>query len=802
MVCALFFTVNGQDLLKSGDLSAVKVDQLSDADIAKLQQQLKSSGLTISQAEQMAAAKRMPQTEIIKLRERLTHTEAANRADPTVGVTNNVRTTSELNEYKTVEKTAQAKVSVFGSQLFTTASLSFEPNLRIATPMNYVLGPDDELLLNIYGVQEASFHLLVQPEGMITIPQVGQVHVAGLSLEDAITQIKSKLSGTVYHSIKSGSTHLSVTLGKIKSIRVTILGAAKPGLYTISSLTTLFNALYLAGGPDNNIGSYREITLIRGGKVYRTIDLYEFLMMGYVKDNVLLKEGDVINIPVYKKRVTITGQIKRPGTYEMLENENTMRLIECAGGFTEQAYTASIKVTSLTATQRKVKDLANAAFAGYIPQKGDEFLVNGILDRYENRVQIKGAVYREGQYELTSGLTISGLITKSDGLKQDAFLERGLLTRTKDDMSIQNISFSVKDVVNGDTDIVLKREDIVQIASVFDLKDESVVTINGEVRKPGQFMYRENLGLKDLIFEAGGFTNAAANYRIEIARRIRNENGKTVSDSLAEILNTGAEKDLVMRRFKYLLQPYDIVTVRRTPGYAEQKKITIKGEVLYPGEYTIRLKTEKIGQLLLRSGGFTNAAYIDGIYLMRQSSNSPLEKKEKIDKAAAINTKGSDSILAEKIANPVSKIPVNMRAIIANPYSPDNLILTEGDEIVVPKINELVKITGEVYSPTEVKYQEGQSLRYYIDRAGGYNDFARRTKTYVVYANGQVAKTKMALWGLIRSYPKIRTGTEIFVPKIVKTEHKRLSTGEIVGLTSVIVSMAGVAVTLINSLNK
>ena len=800
MVCSLFFSVNGQDLLKSGDLSAVKVDQLSDADITKLQQQLKSSGLTVSQAEQRATAKGMPQTEIIKLRERLSHTETANRAAPAASVSDAKEPV--LNEYKTVEKTTPGKVSVFGSQLFTTASLSFEPNLRIATPMDYVLGPDDELLLNIYGVQEASFHLQVQPEGAVTIPQVGQIHVSGLSLEDAITQIKNKLEATVYHSIKTGATHLSVTLGKIKSIRVTILGASKPGLYTVSSLTTLFNALYLAGGPENSIGSYREITLVRNGKVNRKIDLYEFLMMGYVKDNVLLKEGDVINIPVYKKRVTITGQVKRPGTYEMLDNENTEQLIHCAGGFTEQAYTASIKVTSLTSTQRKVKDLMNAEYTSYIPQKGDEFLVSGILDKYENRVQIKGAVYREGQYELTPGLTIKGLIKKSDGLKPDAFPQRGLLIRTKDDMTTENIPFNVKNVVEGNDDILLKKEDVIQIASIFDLKDEAVVTINGEVRKPGQFTYRENLGLKDLLFEAGGFTNAAANYNIEVARRIRNNTDQTVSDSIAEILNVSADKDLAVEQFRQFLQPFDIVTVRRAPGYTEQQKVIISGEVLYPGEYTLRSKTEKVGELLARSGGFTKAAYLDGIYLIRHHQNNASEQKEKIEKTSAVNTKGSDSALVEKIINPVSKIAVNIRAIQANSQSPDDLLLDEGDEIVVPKLNELVKITGEVYSPTEIKYEQGEPLRYYINRSGGYNDFARTSKIYVIYPNGQVAKTKTALFGLVRFYPKIKTGTEVFVPRVIKTEHKRLSTGEVVGLTSVIVSMAGVAVTLINSLHK
>jgi protein involved in polysaccharide export with SLBB domain len=789
-MCFSFHVVSAQDLLKARDLSGIKVDQLTDADISKLQQQLKSSGLSVSQAEQVAASKGMPQVEIIKLKERLT------RTNPLAGADNNKEL--EPNEYKTVEKITSEKVSVFGSQLFTTASLSFEPNLRIATPMNYVLGPDDELLLNIYGVQEANFRLLVRAEGMIIIPQVGQVHVAGLPLEEAITQIKNKLSSTVYRSIKNGSTHLNVTLGKIKSIRITILGAMKPGLYTVSSLTTLFNALYLAGGPDINIGSYREIALIRNSEVYRKIDLYEFLMMGYVKDNVLLKEGDVINIPVYKKRISIAGQVKRPGTYEMLENENTEQLIQYAGGFTEQAYTAGVKVTSLTTTQKKVKDLTNTAFASYIPQKGDELLVSGILDKYENRVQIKGAVYREGQYELTPGLTIKGLIKKSDGLRQDAFLERGLLIRTKDDMSTESIPFSVKNIANGDTDIVLKKEDSIRIASIFDLKDESVVTINGEVRKPGQFLYREDIGLKDLIFEAGGFTDAAANHRIEIARRIKNNNNQTVPDSIAEILNVSAEKDLAVHRFRHILQPFDVVTVRKALGYVEQKKVTISGEVLFPGEYVLRFRREKIGQLLMRSGGLTNAAYMDGIYLIRHKKDSALEYKEKIDKIMAVDTKGSDSILAKKIINPISKIPVNMRAIIANPYSQDNLILFEGDEIVIPKINELVKITGEVYLPVEVKYYEGKSLKYYIYRAGGYNDFARTSKTYVVYPNGQVAKTKTTLWGLIRSYPKIKTGTEIFVPRIIRTERKRLTIWEIVGLTSMVASTTGIVISLMN----
>jgi protein involved in polysaccharide export with SLBB domain len=801
-MCLTCYATFGQDLLKAGDLSAVKVDQLTEADIAKFQQQLKSSGLTVAQAEQLAASKGMPQVEIIKLRERLTRNEGAAGPRTDLSSIANNQKAQELNEYKTIEKAAPGRTSVFGSQLFSTASLSFEPNLRIATPMDYVLGPDDEMLLNIYGVQEANFRLLVQPEGIVTIPQVGVISVAGLTLEEATRQIKNRLTRTVYRSLNTGATNLSITLGRIKSIHVTILGATKPGMYTVSSLTTLFNALYLAGGPDNNIGSYREIELIRNDKVYRKIDLYDFLLSGYVKDNVLLKESDVINIPVYKNHVTITGQVKRPGTYEMLEGENTEKLIQYAGGFTEQAYTASVKVTALTATQRKVRDLGILAFKTYLPQKGDEFLVGSILDKYENRVRISGAVYREGQFELTNGLTVGGLIRKADGLKPDAFLQRGLLTRTKDDMTIENIPFCVKDVVSGDADFVLKKEDVIHIASIFDLRDELTVGIYGEVHKAGVFPYKDNYSLKDLIFEAGGFTDAATNYRIEIARRIKNEDDKAISDSIAQVLIITADKELAIQGTRLLLRPFDIVMVRRNPGYFEQKKITITGEVLYPGPYTLQSKKEKVSEIIQRAGGFTRTAYLAGTYLIRHNNNSAAEQQEKISKAASVNVKGSDSALIEKIINPFSKIPVNIRSILADSSSPDNLTLTEGDEIVVPKINELVKITGEVYSPTEVKYQQGQPLKYYINRAGGYNDFARPSNIYVVYANGQVAKARTALFGVVRFYPKIQTGTEIFIPRIIKTEHKRLTTGEVVGLTSVLVSMAGVTISIINSLKK
>lgn len=792
---------SAQDFLKGKDLSKIKVDQVSDADIARLQQQLKQASMSFAQAEQMAAAKGMPQGEIMKLRQRLANLEAGGSASTATTTNSDPNTTTRTtieSGYQKVEKTAEQTTKVFGAQLFNSTSLSFEPNLRIATPGDYQIGPDDELLLNIFGVQEASYRLSVQPEGTISIPNVGVIIVAGLTMNDATKVIREKLIRTVYRSLATSATNMTLTLGNIRSIRITVIGATKPGNYTVSSLTTLFNALYICGGPDQ-IGSFRSIELIRNNKVHLKADLYQFLLKGDARQNILLKEGDLINIPVYQKRVSINGEVKRPGLYELIEGEQAPQLIDFAGGFTEKAYTATIKVNQLTNREKRIRDLDSAGFTTYAPLKGDSIVVDAILNKYENRISINGAVYRPGIFEWNKGLTLSGLIRKAEGPRDDAYAARGLLNRMKPDLSRDVIAFSLSDVLNDPAkDILLQKDDSVTIVSVKDLKDEVSVSIGGEVRKPGVFAFRNNYSLKDLLLEAGGFTDAASSFRIEVSRRITKNITGAASDQVAEVVSLDVEKELDLKGAQFILQPYDLITVRRNPGYLEQKQVTVSGEVFFPGAYTIRTKQDRISDLIGRSGGLTATAYPEAISLIRVNKGPKIQQEEKAKIIADQIADSVDYKDINELMDPTVKIAIDVRAIFSDPNSNENLFLEEGDILEIPKKDLLVKISGEVYSPTKTTFESGRNLNYYISRAGGITDKARKSSIYVVYANGHIAKTERYLFGLFKHYPRIQTGADIIVP--ARTIKTKASTGEIIGIAGVLVSMAGVAISIMNTL--
>lgn len=796
----LSLTVTAQDILSAKDLSKIKVDQVSDADINRLLQQLKQASISIAQAEQMAAAKGMPQGEISKLRQRLANLEGNSLSRKTdADPQSNTRETVTSN-YVTSAKVETQAIPVFGAQLFTTTSLSFEPNLRIATPADYQIGPDDELVLNIFGVQEASYRLSVQPEGTISVPNVGVITVAGLSIDEAKKLIRDRLVKTVYRSIASGVTNFTLTLGNIRSIRITVIGAAKPGNYTVSSFTTLFNALYLCGGPDK-IGSFRSIELIRNNKVYLKADLYQFLLKGDTRQNILLKEGDLINIPVYQKRVTIQGEVKRPGLYELLDTEPAVQLIEYAGGFTEKAYTANIKVNQFTNRERRIKDLSLGAFQQYVPARGDSIAIEPILEKYENRITISGALYRPGIYEWSEGMKLADLIQKAEGLREDAYLKRALVHRLKPDLTKEVIAFSLENSSNRTAQrILLEKNDSVIISSVNDLKDERTVNITGEVRKPGSFVFRNGYTLKDLLLESGGFTDAATAFRVEIARRIIDSTSANLSERIADVVNIDVEGELDTKGNQFVLAPFDLVTVRRNPGYITQKQVMVEGEVLYPGKYTIRSKQDRISDLLARSGGFTPSAYKEAASLIRKTKQSKIQQEEKAKSIADDMADSVDYRRVNELLDSTVKIAININEILNNPNSNENLYLEEDDILEVPKRDLLVKISGEVYSPTKTTFEEGRSLNYYLSRAGGITDKARKGSIYVVYANGQISKTEKYLFGLIKNYPRIRTGADIIVPaKAIKT---RASTGEIIGIAGVLVSMAGVAISIMSTLKN
>jgi protein involved in polysaccharide export with SLBB domain len=703
-------------------------------------------------------------------------------------------------EVKTTPVAAPAS-NVFGSQLFTTASLSFEPNLRIATPPNYVLGPDDELLVVVYGFQEATIKLQVLPEGNVYIPQVGSIPVAGLTVEAATKRIQQKMANTAYRTLAGAQSKLGITLTKIKSIRITILGANKPGNYTVSSLATVFNALYLAGGPDNEVGSYRNIQLIRNNQLFKTIDLYDFLVKGNAADNILLKENDVINIPVYQKRVTLRGEIKKQGVFELKDGENLTQLIQFAGGYTDNAYKAILKIQSNTDKEQVVKDITQQAQINYIPASGDRIQVPRILNRIDNAVELNGAVYRPGQYEFTEGLTLKTLIQKADGLLPDAYTEKALISRNLNDVNKQIIEVNLAQVLNGgNSDIILQKRDQITLFTKAEMKDLAQVEISGEVRKPGSFPFQQGMNLQNVLLLAGGFKEGATLIKIELSSRIKQADGVGERDTLTYVREIDLSNGNSLAAEKISINPYDKIVVRKLPSYAEQRTVTIEGEVLYPGVYTLSTKKERISDLLKKSGGFTKAAFPNAVYLIRtDKSNATLKaQKAAIVEGIQKSIRDSTSGALEEVTAPISKIAIDVTKVLESPGAKEDLLLEEGDLIEVPRFESLVKISGQVYTPTKVNYAEGRGLHYYIGAAGGKADYARLSRAYVIYPNGKVRKTHHYLFGLVRVYPHIREGAEIVVPR--RNPNKRFSFQDGLGLTTSLLSLVTLTVVTLNAL--
>lgn len=798
-----------QDLLKGKDLSQVRVDQLSDADISKLKTQLTSSGMTIDQAEQAALAKGMSAVEFAKLKKRVEALGTDNKEgvgklrsktdlnQPSAEKQDNSSDSLDKEKYKEKPPKPLIDPLIFGSELYTTVSPSFEPNMKLATPLNYVLGPDDQILVSVYGVQQYEGDLLVSAEGFINIPNVGQVKVAGLTIEAATQKIKTVMGNTVYGYLRSGGAKLSVTLSKIRSIKVLIIGANRPGTYTLSSLSTVFNALYVAGGP-TAFGSFREIELVRDNKLLRKIDLYRLLLHGDQSDNIGLKDNDVIRIPAYQTRVELQGQVKRPGYFEVLPGESFQQILAFASGFTDTAYRSSVKLFQRSEKERKLADLEAAVYNNYHPQTGDVFVVSKILNRFENRVRISGAVFRPDVYSLRQGLKVADLIRKADGLKEDAFTARGQILRLEEDLTRSMASFDIKKALANDPqhNLLLQREDEVLISSVLDLRDSFKVTIQGEVRLPGQYEYVENLSLKDLILQAGGFTDAAFK-NIEIARLIKRDSIAATDNRASTIINTEIADDLSEAVANTILQPYDVITIRRKAGYTLPETVTVVGQVQYPGPYALTNRNERVSDILRRAGGYTPDAYPEGAYLKRYKTEEEKTKSKDVARKAEKNTRDTSvnakKMLLEDITREYDQIPLDIPTILSSPGSVEDLIVRAKDELVIPKFDGQVKISGAVLMATQVPYQQNSSFKDYISDAGGFSGDAWRKKAYVVYANGKAAITKHFLF--FKFYPKMMPGSELIVPK--KTEKKGMSTGEIIGISSAMASLAGVVIAIL-----
>ncbi len=708
------------------------------------------------------------------------------------------RMTDTVNRVKVVANPKK----IFGLEIFNNGVLSFEPNLKMATPIGYIIGPDDEVVINIYGYQEAKYNLKVGPEGDINIPYAGEMYVAGLTIEQAAAKIKSKLSTSGYSNIKSGLTKVSISIGRIRSIKVTVLGEVrKPGTYTLPSLATAFNALYLSGGP-NDIGSMRNIQIVRNGKVIDVLDIYDFLVKGDQRNNINLRDQDIIRIPSYSVRVSIEGEVKRTGLYEIKKGESLQNLFDFAGGFSDSAYTSSITGYKIADTENKIIDIAKSEYSKYFPSRAESFLVKKIVGRFTNRITINGAVYLPGDYELTNGMTLKLLVEKARGLREDAYNTRGLIIRRKADLTPEYISFMPMDVMqNTSTGVVLKANDIVTISVVGELKEKATVTIFGEVRDPGSFEYYDNLSLKDLILLAGGFSDAAIPQRIEVARRIRNNNFDSENMEVSKVFDVTTVNDLDVYGGDLKLEPYDAIVVRRNPSFQAQVSIRVEGEIAFPGPYVLKTKNERISDVLKRAGGLTKQAFIEGGYLTRVNRSTATNEinSKKIIKIQQ-NLNDTSNIAEEEIFRNLDQIAIDLKEILESPGSRNDLILEEGDVITITKEKMDVRISGQVLFPTKVVFDKNMDMEDYLGRAGGLTDNAQKRKIYVLYPNGNAAKTSSFLF--FKKFPKITPGSEVIIPKKHLVERRRLSTGEVIGIATAVTSFAGVLLSLLININK
>jgi protein involved in polysaccharide export with SLBB domain len=804
-ICFLAYnSVSAQNLLQNP--ATVNVDDLSDAQIRQLMQQAQSSGLSDDQLIQYAQSKGMSDTQIQRLQARISdiRRKGKNTQTYTDTLSRNLNYKPDSDSLSNFQRYAnKLKTRIFGADLFRHRNITFEPNLKLATPVNYILGPDDKLNINLYGNSLANWNLSVSPEGNINIPGVGVLKVGGKTIEQATSAIKSKLTASNY-AIGHG-TNVQISLGDIRSIKVIMIGElVKPGTYTLPSLATAFNALYAAGGPGDN-GSFRQIEIIRNNRIIRHLDIYDFLVKGDQKDNIALQDQDIIRVPSYRTRVELTGQIKNPALFEVLPGESLQDILNYAGGFTDSAYTARIKVSQISDQQRRLTDVVEADYKNYMPLRGDKYFIQSILNRFENRVIISGAVFRPGEYELEKGLTLNKLIEKAAGVKEDAFLDRGVITRLKPDNSTELVPFSVKDVLSKSITIPLQREDSVVISSKFDLRDKYRITINGSVRKPGTFVFADSMRVEDLIIKAGGFAEGASAKRIEVARRINNANPESKKSSVAQVFSVEVDNQLTLSNINFVLRPFDIVSVYTLPGYEKQKTVKVEGEVLYPGSYTIQTKNEKISDLLARAGGATVSADIEGASLKRENiailgidknkSDTTAIAQERTDRFNRLKRTYKDSTNTTQDDQPRNNyVGIDLPGILKSPGSKIDLLLEDGDVLRIPKQQQVVRVNGEVLYPSAVVYDPSKSFKKYVLNAGGFSPRALKRGAYVVYPNGTVKGTSKFLF--FNSHPTIKPGSEIYVPK--KPESKGNTTQEILGFTTALASLGAIILGIIS----
>ncbi|KAB5080460.1 capsule biosynthesis protein [Bacteroides thetaiotaomicron] len=706
-------------------------------------------------------------------------------------------TSDMLEDHPTTEDLARED-QVFGRNIFNTRNLTFEPSVNLATPANYRLGPGDEVIIDIWGASQNTIRQQISPEGTINIQKIGPVNLSGMTVSAANDYLKGALN-KIYNGLNNTTdptSDIRLTLGNIRTIQINVMGeVVQPGTYALSSFSTVFHALYRAGGV-SDIGSLRNVQLVRNGKNIATIDVYEFIMKGNTQDDIRLQEGDVVIVPAYDVLVKISGKVKRPMRFEMKKDENLATLIKYAGGFEADAYTRSLRVVRQNGEEYEVNTVKDMDYSIYTMRNGDVVTAEAILNRFTNKLEIRGAVYRPGIYQLSGKLnTIRELVHEAQGLTGDAFLNRAVLYRQREDLTSEVVQIDIRSIMDGTSpNLALMKNDILYIPSIHDLEDRGNVTVHGEVAQPDSYPYADNMTLEDLIIQAGGLKEAASTVRIDVSRRIKNPRSTADNDTIGQMYTFSLKDGFVIDgQPGFILQPYDEVYVRRSPGYQAQQNVVIDGEILFGGNYAMTSREERLSDLVNKAGGPTSLAYLRGAKLTRVASAG--EKKRMGDVIRLMSRQLGEAMI-DSLGIGVEDtftVGIDLEKALTNPKGSADLVLREGDVVFIPKNTNTVTINGAVMVPNTVSYMKGKNVDYYLNQAGGYSDNARKSKKFIVYMNGQVTKVKGS------GKKQIEPGCEIIVPSKAK---KKGNIANILGYATSFSSLGMMIASIANLIKK
>ena len=765
----------------------------------------KAAGMTDDQIQQ-EIAKRMGQSGASQTTSRASDAVISDRV---IATTPGEDSISPEEQRKRNLPENDLKETVFGREIFSNKNLSFEPDLNIPTPKNYILSAGDELLINVWGDSELNLKLKVSPEGTILIPNLGPVSVSGLTIETAENRIRQELGrimSTLSGDTDGANTFVSVSLSQIRSIKVNIVGeVVAPGTYTLPSFATLFNALYAAGGV-NEIGSLRGIKVYRNSKEVAKLDVYDYLLNGKYNTNIRLEENDMVIVSPYDQLAVVRGKVKRNRIFEMKKGETLQQLLNMAGGFTGDAYKKDVRIKRKADSRYQIATVTEDKYPTFAMMDGDSLLVDSVIPFYENRLTVTGAVWRPGEYELNGAVhTVKGLINQAAGLKGDEFTGRAQITRLNPDFTTTVVAVDIRGILNGTSpDIELKPEDILNIPSLFDLREPYTIKVSGAVNYVDTVLpYRNNLTVEDAIMMAGGLKESAATVNVEVARRIKDTKTYENSNRTAEVFNFELNDNLGLisvdgknSNSVFTLEPFDEVYVRFSPGYQEQQVVKVDGEITFSGDYVLAEKNSRLSNIIAKAGGITPDAYVKGASLKRQLTEDEMRRLETLLQLSS-NKQSRDSVALslENIKN--YSVGIDLEKALANPGSAHDVVLRDGDELYIPQLQSTVKINGAVTYPNSVTYTEGMSVGNCLSQAGGYNDIARKYPI-VIYMNGKVATTKKCFI-FFKRYPKVEPGCEIVVPTKTQRDRKT-SLAEVLSIASSTTSMAAMVTSIINTM--